>query len=223
MNFMISFLFTTKNYLKNVNLYFQIILHFIQCGKDLLEYLLKSNMIGKIMTFIYDNDGEKSEFRIIANHKYTIEPVELQITERSILGIKSKCNNDLSKHDLEFMWKVLEQLLLKSSLSANSNNFLYKKEGLEFIVPKVEIKKFTQHMSYVRYTISLLASERSIKSIAKIYGYLCFDNQEATYTVLQYIQEVLNDKDIYYLDIIFHFIFYICKINDNPILQEKRV
>ena len=179
-------------------------------------------MIGRIMTFIYD-DGEKSEFKNNTNFKFLPAPVDLRITERSLFITKSKFNDDMSKYPQEFMWKVLENLLLRSSLGSNSDNFLYKKDGVEIIIPKEEIKKFAQNNSFVRYSVSNLSTAKNIKSIAKIYAYICFDNQETSLVVLQHINEVLNEKDTRYFVNIFKFIFYICKINDNPILQQNRV
>ena len=210
MNCCISLIFEAKFAGRDYTEFFRIFYDMAVCGYQVVNYMISKKVIGRFLDFFYEQVSPFNDFFRDMSDVHYQEPEQLDLGEsheekkkvRSsweeyMLRKKDKQVVESRAAQKSYLWKSLCYLLLHCRMNPNAPKSEWQIGDYNYSVVQKEFVLLTPEAKFIQKVIADSETKISYRNVAKLYSYLCYEEQAFTNTFIEAIKAELSFNDYY--------------------------
>jgi ubiquitin carboxyl-terminal hydrolase 9/24 len=207
-NSCINLIFEAKDNNRDFTEFFKIFCEMASCGHEVAEYLISKKVVGRLMDFFYEHVSPHNEFfRDMTDVPYS-EPSNYELGqpqeekkkirtawEEFMLRGKNRQTSENHSAQKSYVWKTVFTLLRYCRIGANSKRCKWQIADYDCTLHSNEMTLLTPGPKFIERVINDTHTKIGYRHVAKMYTYLCYEDDKFTNTFSKAIQSGISDVD----------------------------
>jgi hypothetical protein len=207
LNSLITHTIESKKNNREYTEFFKLFSEITDFGKEIANYFISKKLIGRFMDFFFDLSSPLNDYFRNYSDVLFKEPEEIDIGPPQVEKVKirsaweellKKRERHIESHAAKrlYLWKTISQLIVYCRFKSEVERSKWQVGEDDEELHENELFLLTPEAKYIERVIADASDKIGMKSVAKIYTYLCYEDLVFTKTFLEAIYRGLTTNEV---------------------------